>query len=55
LRKVAKEAGIRRCLAIRKSVLTTKHTEKRLQWAKDNRATDWHHVLFMFSSQMNQV
>ncbi|PWN53300.1 hypothetical protein IE53DRAFT_399612 [Violaceomyces palustris] len=52
LRKVAKKAGIRHCVAIRKPVLTTKHMEKRLQWAKDNRATDWHHVLFTDESSL---
>ncbi|PWN48935.1 hypothetical protein IE53DRAFT_304986, partial [Violaceomyces palustris] len=52
LMKVAKEAGIKHCVVIRKPVLTTKHTERRLQWAKDNRATDWNHVLFTDESSL---
>ncbi|PWN49721.1 hypothetical protein IE53DRAFT_303788, partial [Violaceomyces palustris] len=46
LRKVAKEAGIKRCVAIRKPVLTTKHTHRHYQWAKANKERDWNMVLF---------
>ncbi|PWN49901.1 hypothetical protein IE53DRAFT_396666 [Violaceomyces palustris] len=46
LRKVANEAGIRRCVAIRKPVLTTKHTGKHLEWAKTNKGRNWNMVLF---------
>ncbi|PWN53250.1 hypothetical protein IE53DRAFT_366502 [Violaceomyces palustris] len=37
---------------IRKPVLTNKHTEKCLQWAKDNRQTDWNHILFTDESSL---
>ncbi|PWN46798.1 hypothetical protein IE53DRAFT_305599, partial [Violaceomyces palustris] len=49
--KVAKEAGIRRCVTIRKPVLTIKHTGKRLEWAKVNKGRDWNMVLFTDESR----
>ncbi|PWN46514.1 hypothetical protein IE53DRAFT_307941, partial [Violaceomyces palustris] len=52
LRKVAKEAGIRSCVAIRKPILTTKHTGKRLKWAKVNKGRDWNMVLFTDESSL---
>ncbi|PWN50278.1 hypothetical protein IE53DRAFT_305018, partial [Violaceomyces palustris] len=49
--KVAKEAGIRRCLAVRKPVLTATYTQRRYQWAKANKGRDWNMVLFTDESR----